>query len=106
MYSTPALDEVSREFAQGAGLRPEAGERRDAVFGELGRPRAGRGDACNCGIRRLAAERIGARNLAGHGGIAEDVEQVVDDLEAEPDCAAVAVECVALSRAPGLPSRQ
>ena len=46
---------------------------------------AGRGDAGDGRVSRLAAQRVGARDLAGHRGIAEHVEQVVHDLEAEAD---------------------
>ena len=45
-------------------------------------------------VRRLGARGVGARGLAGTGRVAGDVEEIVDDLEREPEMGAVIRERV------------
>ena len=87
-----AGEQKARQFAQRIGVDAERGERGQRFFGEL----LGQ---CLCGIQteqgrvgRFLVELIGTGLFAEHGGIANDIEHIVVDLEGEAEPVGVAVE--------------
>src|SRR5690606_19299763 len=99
-YSADSSDNIFRYRTQQVGLFTQRGEMVDGLlvqlFGELARAVG----AKEAAIGRLVVAQVRALGLAEDGGLALHIEDVVADLEGQPDAARVVAHQVQRARGP------
>src|SRR5215218_9418447 len=85
--SIASLDDPRREVGQAAAVKPRALERRQSASMPIGCELSGRLDSVQRRVSRLPGSGVLARRLSQIAGMALDVEDVIDNLEGEPDLA-------------------
>src|SRR5438105_65290 len=100
VLSVPFQNE-SRQLPQPGGGRAEGGELLRGLAAEVLGAAAALGGAQESRVGQLAPGGVFPHALAGLVGVALDVEEVVGDLEGEPQAAAVGVEALEQPRVGG-----